>query len=85
VWGAAALYVAPDDHDALRDCLARLIDDAELRRRLGAEARTRALRFTPERMVEAYLLAYSRIARRRSARPAPVSPMPDDVETACAS
>jgi len=82
VWGPAALYVAPDDHDALHACLARLIDDASLRRALGAQARARAIRYSPERMVDAYLSAYGRIAPRFAALAG--SPEPA-LETSCAS
>jgi glycogen synthase len=59
IWGPAALYVAPDDHAALRDTLCRLIDEPAERLRLGAAARTRALYFTPRRMADAYLGAYA--------------------------
>jgi glycogen synthase len=58
IWGAAALYVPPDDHDLLHDTLTRLIDEPAERQRLGAAARQRAANFSPERMVEAYLQAY---------------------------
>ena len=61
VWGPAALYVPPDDHGALQAALTLLIDDEPLRRRMATKARTRALRFTPERMVDAYLAAYASI------------------------
>ena len=64
IWGEAATYVAPDDHDALRAALARLVDDTAWRREQARRARARALRFTPERMVDTYLGAY------RAARPA---------------
>jgi glycogen(starch) synthase len=59
VWGPAALLVPPDDHAALQSALMQLIDDEPLRRRMAARAMARALRFTPERMVDAYLAAYS--------------------------
>ncbi|HEX2539519.1 MAG TPA: glycosyltransferase family 4 protein [Caldimonas sp.] len=59
VWGAAALFVPPDDHAALQAALLQLIDDGSLRRRMAAKAMARALRFTPARMVDAYLSAYA--------------------------
>jgi glycogen synthase len=59
IWGAAALYVAADDHDALQATLARLIGDAAERERLGLAARQRATNFTPERMTDAYVQAYA--------------------------
>jgi glycogen(starch) synthase len=59
VWGSTALYVEPDDHSALRECLARLITDSALRAHLARAARARAITYTPERMAKAYLSAYS--------------------------
>ncbi|MDB5947622.1 MAG: a-glycosyltransferase, Glycosyltransferase Family 4-like protein [Ramlibacter sp.] len=59
IWGPAAVYVAPDDHDALRHALARLIARPADRTRLGAAARARAMHFTPARMADAYLDAYA--------------------------
>jgi glycosyltransferase involved in cell wall biosynthesis len=61
VWGPAALYVPPDDHAALHAALTRVIDDASLRRRMAGQAMARALRFTPARMVDAYLSAYAAV------------------------
>jgi len=61
VWGSAALYVGPDDHEALHARLMHLIEDAGFRRRMAAKAQARALRFTPQRMVKAYLAAYRRV------------------------
>jgi len=42
--GAEALLVPPSDPSALASALRRLIDDAQLRRRLGDAGRTRAQR-----------------------------------------
>ncbi len=64
VWGDAALFVGPEDGEALRAALERLMADAEYRARLGARARARALRFTPERMAAGYLAAYRAVMRR---------------------
>lgn len=60
VWENAALYVAPDDHDALRKTLQRLIGDEALRADMAQRARTRALHYSPARMAQRYLLAYAR-------------------------
>lgn len=62
LWGDAALYVAPDDRAALHATLMRLINDAPLRQGMGARALARARFFTPDRMVDAYLVAYARLA-----------------------
>jgi lipopolysaccharide/colanic/teichoic acid biosynthesis glycosyltransferase/glycosyltransferase involved in cell wall biosynthesis len=51
--GETGLVVPPGDPDALRAALASLAASSELRRRLGAQARTRALAtFTAERMCD---------------------------------
>ena len=61
VWGPAALYVPPDDHEALCVALRRLIAARSLRERYARRARARALQFAPARMVDAYLAAYRRV------------------------
>ena len=70
VWGPAALYVAPDDHAGLHATLVQLMDDEPLRRRMAAKAMDRALRFTPTRMVDAYLSAYAGIVAPAAQVPA---------------
>lgn len=60
VWGDAALYVEPDDHDKLRLTLRRLIAEPSWRMHRGRLARARALRYGPEGMVRAYFDAYRR-------------------------
>ena len=84
VWGPAALYVAPDDHEALHACLSALIDDAGLRERQAAAALSRARCFTPERMVDGYLAAYRSALDRRSGRDRAL-PAQHGAEAACAS
>ncbi|MEZ2298497.1 glycosyltransferase family 4 protein [Variovorax sp. RCC_210] len=83
LWGDAALYVAPDDHAALHAALVRLIDDAPLRQCLGARALARARFFTPDRMVDAYLGAYARLAGTCSLGATPSDN--DSKEKECAS
>jgi len=74
IWGDAALYVAPDDHAALRETLARLIAQPALRARLARAALARAEHFTPGRKCDAYLAAYAslhpRFAGTRAEEPA---------------
>ncbi len=68
VWGGNALFVDPDDDEALRGALALLMDDDELRASLAARARRRALRYTPQRMAACYRAAYESIHTRAPAR-----------------
>jgi glycosyltransferase involved in cell wall biosynthesis len=57
-WEGAALFVPPDDPEALCEALGRLISDPPFREALGEAARARALTFTAERMGERYLSLY---------------------------
>jgi glycosyltransferase involved in cell wall biosynthesis len=84
VWGAAAMYVAPDDHAALEQSLLRLIDDAPLRDRLARAARARALAYTPERKAAAYLAAYRALAETPHAVPLGQAPVFAAEARACA-
>lgn len=63
VWGEAALFVPPDDADALAGALETLRQDAALRSRFASRARARALEFTPARMASGYLAVYAALAR----------------------
>ena len=67
VWGDAALYVDPQDDDALAAALLLLIDEPELRDDLAARARAHARTYTPKRMASAYADAYERLTSRVSA------------------
>ena len=51
-WDNAALFAPPDDGDALRDALLRLIGDDALREHLGARARRRAQFMTAALMAD---------------------------------
>jgi len=61
VWRNRAVFVPPDDPEALDDALRRLIDDPDRRSSLAAGSRARALQLTPEKMVESYLAAYGEV------------------------
>lgn len=61
VAGDAALLVDPEDDEALRDGLHRLLDDAHLRRVLRERGLARAERFTWDETFEATLAAYRRV------------------------
>ena len=62
VWGDAALYVDPDDDDALAAALTLVIEERTLREELAARALARARTYTPERMAAAYADLYERLA-----------------------
>src|SRR4051794_30774042 len=49
VWGAAAVFVPPDDQAALQFVLDRLIEDGALLAEFGRRARERAALYTPQR------------------------------------
>lgn len=66
VWGDAALFVPPEDTDALAGALESLRKDAELRKALAAAARARALEFSPARMAAGYLSVYADLVRPAS-------------------
>ena len=63
LWSDAALFVPPDDHDALRAALADLIERPALRDCYARAARARGLGYSLARMTEAYLDAYALLGR----------------------
>ena len=63
LWGAAALYAPPDDDGAAVAAIAGLAEDPAARARLGAAARRRAARYTPEAMAAAMLALYRPLLR----------------------
>jgi glycosyltransferase involved in cell wall biosynthesis len=62
IWGDAALYVEPNDHDALRHTLRRLAGDASFRSVMARRARACARRYTPARMAAEYRGLYDALA-----------------------
>ncbi|HEX7181557.1 MAG TPA: glycosyltransferase family 4 protein [Thermoanaerobaculia bacterium] len=69
IWRNRAVFVPPDDPDALEAAIVSLIEDPDRRQSLAAGARNRALEHTPERMVDGYLEAYSQILEQESEDP----------------
>ena len=61
VWDGAALFVPPDQPDALAEVLEHLSRDVWRRERLAQRARARALRYTPARMAQAYAALYAQL------------------------
>ncbi|SCG55326.1 GT4 family glycosyltransferase PelF [Micromonospora rifamycinica] len=70
--GDTGFVVAPRDVAAIADACVRMLNDREMRLRLGADARARVLeKFTLQRSLQAYRDIYERLAEPRSASPAP--------------
>jgi glycogen(starch) synthase len=65
IWRHRAVFVAPDDPEALRHALQRLIDDPDRRASLAAGARARAMQLTPQKMLDGYLSAYGEVLAAR--------------------
>jgi len=66
VWGDAAVFVPPDQSDALAEALQSLIRDTRWRERMAQRARACALQYTPERMAREYVALYAQLMRRRT-------------------
>jgi glycogen synthase len=64
VWQDTAVYVPPDDPQAIRTALLELIKNDSRRHRLAQRAHERAVRLTPARMAEGYLAAYDRLLKQ---------------------
>jgi glycosyltransferase involved in cell wall biosynthesis len=70
-WRNRAVFVPPDDPQALQEALAALIQEPDRRQSLAAAAHKRALEYTPEKMVDGYLQAYAQVLAESEA-PFPV-------------
>jgi glycosyltransferase involved in cell wall biosynthesis len=68
IWEGAALFVNPDDDDALASVLGDLICNGGTRAAWAARARRRALRFSARRMSAEYLAAYAALMETRALR-----------------
>jgi glycogen synthase len=73
IWDDTAIFVPPDDANAVSRALNHLIADSALRETLGSRSRARALKFSPQRMAQEYLDAYAACIQRKSS-PATVKP-----------
>jgi glycosyltransferase involved in cell wall biosynthesis len=58
LWDGAAIFVPPDDHEALAQALSMLLDDPERAAAFGRHARARAGGYGADAMGEAYSAAY---------------------------
>lgn len=59
IWGNAAIFIPPDNPDALHSALMQLIADPERLASMARRARTRAAAFSAARMAAEYASAYS--------------------------
>lgn len=66
IWGDTAVFVNPNDQQAITQSLNTLITNSTLRHQLAKRARTRALEYTPERMATDYLKAYHNLTESQS-------------------
>lgn len=74
VWGDAAVFVPPDDADALVAAIGSLADDPVRRKDLAHRAGERAARYTRQRMAEEYMAAYRELLAGRTAGSVPNQP-----------
>ena len=65
IWGDAAVFVPPDERDAIASAINTLIADSPRRYQLATHARTRALEYTSELMASKYLTAYQELIHKR--------------------
>jgi glycosyltransferase involved in cell wall biosynthesis len=64
VWREAALFVPPDQPEALKAALLDLMAHPPRRCHLAQAARTRAQQFTPKRMAQGYMALYRQLIER---------------------
>jgi glycogen synthase len=72
VWDDVAVFVRPDDADALAVTLQGLTQDTARRVEFAARARARALQLTPQRMLAGYLAVYRELSSTRHGRAGPL-------------
>ena len=68
VWGDAAIFVDPDDSEALARALNHLIENDRLRADFADRAQRRASQYSPERMADGYRAAYAECLARHSSQ-----------------
>jgi glycosyltransferase involved in cell wall biosynthesis len=65
IWSDAAVFVPPDEQEAIASAINTLIADSPQRYKLATRARTRALEYTSEVMASRYLTAYQELIHKR--------------------
>jgi glycosyltransferase involved in cell wall biosynthesis len=66
-WRHRAVFVPPDDPEALEGALRKLIEDPDRRASLAAGSRARALQLSVDKMLASYLAAYGEVLADRAA------------------
>jgi glycogen(starch) synthase len=66
-WRHRAVFVPPDDRQALESALQKLIEDPDRRASLAAGSRARALQLSVDKMLASYLAAYGEVLADRAA------------------
>jgi glycosyltransferase involved in cell wall biosynthesis len=69
VWGDTAIYVNPEDHDALHGAIEGLIADPDRLARVAWRGQRRALMYGPVDMARRYVAIYRRVMGGRDADP----------------
>ncbi|MEX0762441.1 MAG: glycosyltransferase family 4 protein [Dehalococcoidia bacterium] len=64
VWDEAAVFVPTDDTAALTQTLQSLMNNDQKRVAMAAQARTRAMQFTPESLATGYMNSYRQMSAR---------------------
>jgi glycosyltransferase involved in cell wall biosynthesis len=80
IWQGAALFVSPDNEESLEAALRETMTNQARLRELAKRARHRALQFSPQRMVRAYLDTYAELLSKHQGRE-----MIKEEEIACVS
>lgn len=65
IWNDAAVFVLPDDEEALKNAIEELTNNENRRKDFAERARRRALEFTPERTAKNYLEIYAELMKKR--------------------
>lgn len=61
IWEDSALFIPPDNHDALKAGLTELIANQAMRTELASRAHSHALKFNSQRMADEYVSVYGRL------------------------
>jgi glycosyltransferase involved in cell wall biosynthesis len=69
-WEGRAIFVNPDDEDALAEAVERLVANPKQRERMGRSAREHALTFSTKRFARGYMGLYKEMVKAAQSRSA---------------